>query len=140
MAARAAAAASPALLILRLARAVIDFLEELVVLAYLSVVRLELERLLVRLARFVELPLMLVGDREVVVRRGIGRIDLNCFLPTVNGLAPQPLLCDIDAERHLRARLAARVSKSGRRKSRDQCNERRDEHLHDGIVFTIRVA
>src|SRR4051812_19659220 len=40
--------------IFRLARAVIDFLEELEVLANLRVVRFEIERFFVRLARFVE--------------------------------------------------------------------------------------
>ena len=44
--------------------AVIDFLEQLVVLPDLRVVRLELERLLVRLARLVELALVLVRDRR----------------------------------------------------------------------------
>src|SRR6185369_10199136 len=59
----AAIAPSARRLLVLLRRAVIDFFEQLVVLTNLGVVRLDLERLLVRLARLVELALVLVSDR-----------------------------------------------------------------------------
>src|SRR5882757_2787394 len=70
------------------ARAVIDFLEELKVLPNLHVVGLEVERLFVSLARFIELALVLVGDGEVVVRGGVRGVDFDRLLPAVDGFAP----------------------------------------------------
>src|SRR4051812_31648017 len=77
---------------------VIDFLEQFVVLTDLLVVRLELERLLVSLARLFELSFVLVRDREIVVSRGVVRVDLNGALPAIDGFAPQPALRDVDPE------------------------------------------
>src|SRR5204863_1025519 len=73
-----AAATSPdrdrLLLVFGLGRAVIDFLEQIVVLTNLRVVRLYRQGFLVRLACLVELALVLVSNAEVVVRRGVHRI------------------------------------------------------------------
>ena len=71
------------LLFFALAGPVIDFLEKLVVLTDLSIVRVELDRFLVRLARLVELALVLVGDREIVERRRVGRVELRSLFPAV---------------------------------------------------------
>src|SRR5512138_3419696 len=60
-----------------LSHAVIDFLEQIVVLADLRVVRLELQRLVVRLARLVEQAFVFVRDREIVVGGGVLRIELD---------------------------------------------------------------
>src|SRR5437762_3477385 len=81
---------------------VIDFLEELVVLLNLRVVRIELERPLVGLARLFELPFVLVRNREIVEGRRIARIELGGFLPAVDRFAPEPALRDVDAEFDLR--------------------------------------
>src|SRR5262245_5337686 len=70
----------------------IDFLEQFVVLPNLGVVRFEREGLFVGLAGFVELSFVFVRDREVVVRRGISRVELDGFFPPVDGFAPQPSL------------------------------------------------
>src|SRR5262249_55238629 len=106
---------------------IIDFLEELVVLPDLRIVRIELERLLVRLARFVELALVLVADREIVVRGGVGRIDLRGFFPAVDRLAPKPALSDADPEFNLRFGVFFRV---GRRRRRGQQRGTRDDRDH----------
>src|SRR5262245_49886661 len=90
-------------------RAVIDFLEELVILSHLRIVRVEFERFLVRLARLVQLPLVLVRDREIVVRSRVGRIDLHRLLPAVDGLAPEAALRDVDPELDLGLGVASRV-------------------------------
>src|SRR5579872_1287825 len=90
------------------ARPVIDFLEQLVVLTDLGIVRIELERSLVRLAGFVELPFVFVGDREIVERGRVGRVELRRFLPAVDRFAPETLLRDVDAELDLRSGLGAR--------------------------------
>src|SRR6267378_8538055 len=82
-------------------RAVIDFLEELVVLSHLRVVRVEFERLLVRFARLFELALVLVGNREIVEAGGVGRVDFHGFFPAVDSFAPEAALRDVDAELHL---------------------------------------
>src|SRR5262245_33434610 len=92
-------------------RAVIDFLEELVVLSHLRIVRVELECLLVRLARLFELALVLVRDRQIVVRRGVGRIDLDRLFPAVDGFPPEAALRDVDAELDLGLGVASRVGK-----------------------------
>src|SRR5262245_24614859 len=91
----AADAASVARTTLRLlfgrgTRSVIDFLEQIVVLSNLCVLRIELQRLLVRLPGLLELPFMLVGHSEVVVGLGVAGIDFDCTFPPINGLAPQP--------------------------------------------------
>src|SRR2546428_13208514 len=77
-------------------RAVIDFLEELVVLSHLRVVRVEFERLLVRLARLFELALVLVGNREIVERGGVGRVDFTRFFQAVVRLEPKAALAPVD--------------------------------------------
>ena len=69
-------------LVFLLSRAVIDFFEELVVLTDLRIVRLERQRLLVGLARLVELPFVFVGNGQVVERRGVGRIELDGLFPS----------------------------------------------------------
>src|SRR5437762_1261452 len=79
-------------------RAVIDFLEELVVLADELVVWLELERPLVGFSRLLELAFVFVGDSQVVESSRVVRIDLRGLLPTVNRLPPEPLLRDGNAE------------------------------------------
>src|SRR5437660_12774419 len=89
--------------------AVVDFLEQVVVLVNLGIVRIQLERLLVGLARLLELALVFVGDGEVVVSCGVGRIQFDGLLPAVDRLAPQPTLRDADPEFHLGPRVAARV-------------------------------
>src|SRR2546421_12860837 len=77
-------------------RPVIDFLEELVVLFDERVVRLEPQRLFVRDARLVEVALVLVRDREVVVRFRVLRVDLRGALPPVDGFTPEAALRDRD--------------------------------------------
>ena len=89
---------------------VIDFLEQFVVLPNLHVVGLDFERLFVGLARFVELAFVLVGDRQVVERGGVGRVDLDGALPAVDRFAPEPALRDVDAEIDLGFRIAPRVA------------------------------
>src|SRR4051812_22047525 len=75
-----------------LARAVIDFLEQLVILADLRVVRLDRQRFFVCFSRLVEQPFVFVRNREIVVRGSVRRIELDGFLPPVDGFAPQPAL------------------------------------------------
>src|SRR6266540_2669720 len=94
----AAAAASARLPFFARTRPIIDFLEQLVVLTDLRVVRREFQRLLVRLARFVELAFVLVSDREIVECLGVRRIELDGLFPPIDRLAPQTALRDIDPE------------------------------------------
>src|SRR5262249_35952561 len=109
--ASAPTAARPMLrLVFARAGSIIDFLEKLVVLSDLGIVRVELERFFVRFARFLELTLVLVGNREIVVGGGVGRIDLDRLLPPVDRLAPEAALRDVDPEFHLGLRVASRVS------------------------------
>src|SRR5262245_16702619 len=91
-------------------RSIIDFLEKLVVLSDLGIVRVEFERFLVCLARLFELALVLVRNREIVEGRGVGRIDFDGFLPPVDRLAPQAALRDADAELDLGFCVFSRVS------------------------------
>src|SRR6185503_21230750 len=98
MAAPQASVASAPLLFFALAGPVIDFLEQLVVLADLRVVRVQFERFLVGLAGLVELPLMLVGNRQIIVGGDVGGIELGGLFPAVNRFAPQAALRDADAE------------------------------------------
>src|SRR6266850_6062524 len=79
-------------------RAVIDFLEQLVVLSHLRIVRVEFERLLVRLPGLFELPFVLVRNREIVVGGGVGRIEFHRLLPAVDGFPPEAALRNVDAE------------------------------------------
>src|SRR3954468_15814516 len=69
------------LFVFRLNRAVIDFLEQIVVLSYLRVVRFERQRLFVGFAGFVELSFVFVGDSEIVEGRGVLRVELDGLLP-----------------------------------------------------------
>ena len=86
---------------------------------------------------------MLVGDGEIVVRRGVGRIDLGRLLPAVDRLAPQPALRDVDAELDLGFRVASRVGERRRRGSAQPQQTRRgrdDGHFHSvDSAVTIRV-
>src|SRR2546422_784194 len=111
---RAAPATARLLFVFRLNRAVIDFLEQIVVLANLRVVRIERQRFFVRPARLVELSLVLVGDAEVVEGRGVFRVELDGLFPAVNGLAPEPPLGDVDAELHLLPSVGSAVGQQRR--------------------------
>src|SRR5688572_32711938 len=74
---QATATSTAARLLSRLTRrAIIDFLKQLVVLLDQRVARLELERLLVGGSRLRQVPFVLVRNGEIVVRGGVGRIDL----------------------------------------------------------------
>src|SRR5262245_38213695 len=68
---------------------IIDFLEQLVVLTNLGVVRLELNRFFVGLSRFIELSFVLVRYRQIVISGGIRGVDLDGPFPPVDRLAPQ---------------------------------------------------
>src|SRR5205823_5913192 len=117
---------------------IIDFLEALVVLTGLRIVRVELERSLVGLARFVELSLVLVADREIVEGRRVGRIDLRRFLPAIDRLAPQSALRDADAEVDLRLRVLLRISERRRRGQHRGRREDRDHWtVHRELAVTI---
>src|SRR5262245_48472339 len=94
---------------LRGARSIIDFLEQLVVLLDLSVVRFERQRLFVGLASLIELAFVLVGNGQIVPCRGIGGVDFDGLLPPVDGLAPKSALGDVDPEFDLRLGVGARV-------------------------------
>src|SRR6476469_3025588 len=96
--AAATSAAPSSLLFLALTRPVIDFLEQLVVLTNMGVVRLDLERPLVRLPRLVELPFVFIGNRKVIEGGRIARIDLGGPFPPVDRFAPEAALRDVDAE------------------------------------------
>ena len=78
--------------------AVIDFLEQVVVLPDERIVGLERERLLVRGSGLRQLTLVLVGHREVVERCGVGGIELGGAFPAVDRLMPEPALRHLDAE------------------------------------------
>src|SRR5262245_31041869 len=110
-AARTNASGKPVLrsFFLRAARSIIDFLEQLVVLLDLRVVRFERQRLVVGLAGLIELSFVLVGDGQIVPRRSVSGVDFDRLLPPVNGLAPESALRDVDPELDLRLRVGARV-------------------------------
>src|SRR5581483_7942587 len=98
----------------------------------------ELERLLVRLARFLQLSLVLVADGEIVVRGSVRGIDLRCFFPAVDRFAPETALRDVDAERHLRFRVAFRVGERRRsRQSRRTRDQRNNPGFHRWFTATI---
>src|SRR5262245_47312585 len=112
-------------------RAIIDFLKELVVLFDQRVAGLELERLLVRRSRFRQVAFVFVRDGQIVVRGGVGRIDLGRTLPAVDRLSPQPALRDGDAELHLflRVRTGVRCKRRGRKREHGdrQCGDTHGE-------------
>src|SRR6185436_5748360 len=91
-------------------RAVIDFFEEIVVLANQNVFGIEGERLLIRLARVVETPFVLVTDPEIVPGRGVARIDLGRLFEAVDRLFPETVLRHLVSEVHLRFRVRPGVS------------------------------
>jgi hypothetical protein len=62
---------------------------------------------------------VLVRDRKVVVRGGVGRIDLRGPFPAVNRLPPQATLRHADPELDLLLRIVARVGCNGRRGGRE---------------------
>src|SRR5262249_25405693 len=130
-------AARPALLLF-LSSPIIDFLEELVVLPDLRVVRVELQRLLVGLARLVELAFVFVPDRQIVVRRNVGGVELRGLFPAVNRLAPEAALGDVDAEFDLRARVASCVGVRLRGGQHRRARNQRDrEAFHEWLPATI---
>src|SRR6202035_4703594 len=117
------------------ASAVIDFLEEVVVLANLRVVGLQRQRLVVRPAGLVQLPLVLVSDREIVVSLGVFRIELDGFFPAVDGFTPQAPLGDVDAEVNLRSCVGASVGVGRKSESgREQRNADDESEVHEEAV------
>src|SRR5262245_59547510 len=104
--------------VLLLSHAVIDFLEQIVVLAALGVVRFEFECLVVRFPRFFKLAFVFVRDGEIVVGGRVARVELDGFFPAIDGFAPETALRDVDAEINLRARFIALVGECRRRKRR----------------------
>ena len=54
---------------------------------------------------------MLVTDREVVPRFGVGRIDLGSLLPAIGGFFPEAVLGDLDPEFNLRLGFVANVDR-----------------------------
>jgi hypothetical protein len=92
----------------------VDFLEELVVLADVLIFRCELECLLVGGASLVELALVFVPDREVIVGGRVRRIDLSRPLPAVNRFLPESAVGNLDAEGDEGASLASSVGQNGR--------------------------
>src|SRR5204862_5645682 len=95
-------------------RAVIDFVEQIVILPNEEVLRVELQRLFVRLLRFFETPLVFERDRQVVPRGRIRRIELHRLLPAIQSLVPQPVLRDLDAELDLRLGIRSFVRERSR--------------------------
>src|SRR5678816_2920725 len=84
-----------------LSRAVIDFLEQIVVLPDERVVRLKAKRFFIRIASLGQLAFMLVGNGEVVERGGVSGIELGGAFPAIDRLFPQTTLRHLDAELHL---------------------------------------
>src|SRR5262249_8753279 len=106
--------------VLLLRHAVIDFLEQIVVLPDLRVVRIEFQRFVVRLPGLFELPFVLVRNRQVVVRRGVLRVEFDGFFPAIDRFTPQPALRDVDAEIHLGTGFFAAVGKRRHRRQRER--------------------
>src|SRR5678815_3458630 len=102
--------------------AVIDFPEQLVVLLDVLIVRIELQCLLVRLACIGQIALVLVGNREIVVGGGVGRIDIGGAFESRDRFAPQVVLGDVDAELHLLLRLAPTLLRESRYGGRKEKN------------------
>ena len=103
-----------------LCRAVIDFLEQVVVLPNERIVGFELEGFFVGLSRLCQLTFVLVGHGEVIERCGVGWIKLGGVFPTVDRLFPQTLLRDLDPELHLLLGLTPLVG--------PRCGNRRHSH------------
>src|SRR4051812_38215509 len=108
----------------------IDFLEQFEVLANLQIVRLEFSRLLVRLARLIELAFVFVSDSEVVEGGRIRRVDLDGLFPPVNGFAPEAALRDVDAECDLRLGVVTRVGDRRRCRQEQRCRTCGDTDNH----------
>src|SRR5687768_13310972 len=127
---------------IRASRAVIDFLEEFVILFDERVIRLELQRLLVGGAGLIKLAFVLVGNRQVVVRGGVGRINLRRAFPAVNRLAPQAARRDGNTEFDLLLGVAARVGGQRRNAQRQQerKKQRKKAHGRPNIVTGLRDA
>src|SRR5262245_45666101 len=128
---QATATSTAATLLSRLTRRpIIDFLKQLVVLLDQRVARLELERLLVGGSCLRKVAFVLVCDGEIVVRGGVGGIDLGGALPAVNRLAPQTTLCHGDPELHLLLRVVAGICRERRgRKRQNGDHQSGDSHL-----------
>jgi hypothetical protein len=99
---------------------VIGLSEKVVVLLDLTLPRLQLQGLLVRLARTGEVALLLAGHRQVVQRGGVPWVQLHGLLETEAGLSPEALLRDLDAEAHL--------GRAGRGHDRATRREGEDRH------------
>src|SRR5437762_4734398 len=119
-------------------RAVIDFLEKLVILFDQRVVRFDLERFLVRDARLFEVAFVLVGNRKIVERLGILRVDLHRALPAVDGFTPETALRDGDAEFDLFLRVRPRVGRQRRRRGSEKQQEGHDAGTHGWKCLNIR--
>ena len=74
---------------------------------------------------------MLVRDGQVIVRSGVRGIELDGFLPTIDGLAPQPALGDINAEVDLLLGIASCVSVRGRDREGHEHGRSREAKCHD---------
>src|SRR6185436_7702643 len=96
-------------------RAVIDFFEQIVVLANQHIFRIERHGLLVRLACLLESPFMLVPNPEIVPGCRVGGIDLDGFFPAIRRFLPETVLRDLDAEVDLRLRVRTRIRECRRR-------------------------
>src|ERR1700683_5040875 len=107
--AAAVTAARPLMIAAAAVLAIINFTERIVVLPDVLVVRVDLESLIIGCASLVELAHLLVADPEIVPRLRVRRIEFRGLLPPENGLSPEPLVRDVDAERHLRFRVRAPV-------------------------------
>src|SRR4051794_29244442 len=114
---------------------VIDFLEQLIVLPNLEVVGFHLHRLLVSAPCFVQLSFVFVGDSEIVEGSRVGRVDFDGAFPAIDRLFPKAFLRHVDAERHLRLRVAPRIGER-RCGAEDGKAENAGEkaHLHEGAV------
>src|SRR4029453_16393745 len=111
----AAASATTRLLVATTVLAVIELSELVVVVLDERVVRLELQGLFVRFARFLEAAELLVADAEVVPRRRVRRIDLDRPLPLRRRVTPEILLGDLDAVLDVLLGFRPLVGKQGRR-------------------------
>src|SRR4029077_17778459 len=94
---------------------IIDFLEELKVLTDLGIAGVYFASFFVGLPCLVELSFVLVANRQIVVGGRVGRVDLGSFFPSVDRLAPQALLRDIDTKGDLSFGIAAGVRIERRR-------------------------
>src|SRR4051812_47636084 len=83
-------------------RAVIDFFEQIVVLPNQHVLRIERDRLFVRLARIFESAFVLVPNPQVVPRGRVAGVCFDGLLPAIDRFFPETVLRDLDAEVDLR--------------------------------------